>query len=325
MTKVLNGVRSVEVQNGGSCQGVFLDTLGLLDHSTPNPLKKRALSKHVTMSFLGQLIDLKTDREKSYWHTFYCTQVLLQEPNGRIKTTFCKHRWCVVCNRIRTAKLIRQYKAPMDEMKSQVFVTLTTDKTNDCITESQLSETITDYTKTFANIWRRLKRKYGTTIGIRKTEVTYIASDQVLNIKEHYHPHFHVVMPNDKGQAEFLVAAWLKAYPKANRHAQNIRPTNANTGVELFKYFAKLFDKAEASEGVVMPYPANRMDTIFAVMRDRRVVQTYGSTKNKPLAQPEDNFADGEGHVMLNELRAEIWGWEREARTWVSGSGELRT
>ena len=321
MTKVLNGVHSSDVRNGGSCQGVFLDTLAQLDHFTPNPLKKRALSKHLTMSFLGQLIDLKTDREKAYWNTYHCTSTLLQRSSGEVSATFCKNRWCVVCNRIRTAKLIRQYKAPMDEMKSQVFVTLTTDKTNDCITESQLSDTITDYCKTFANIWRRLKRKYGTTIGIRKTEITYIASDQMLNIKEHYHPHFHIVMPNDKGQAEFLVAAWLKAYPKANRHAQNIRPTNANTGVELFKYFAKFFDKAEAGGGVVMPYPANRMDTIFAVMQGRRIVQTYGGR----LTQPVDTFEDAEGVVLLNESRDEIWAWEREARTWVSGSGELRT
>lgn len=321
MSKVLNGVHSVEVRNGSSCQGVFLDTLAQLDHVSLKPLKKRALSKHVTRSFLGQLIDLKSNRHEAYWNTYHCTSTLLQRSTGEVSATFCKNRWCVVCNRIRTAKLIRQYKSPMDAMESQVFVTLTTNRTNDCTTEAQLSDTITDYCRTFTNIWRRLKRKYGRTIGIRKTEVTYIASDEVLNIKEHFHPHFHVVMPNDMGQAEFLVSAWLMAYPKANIDAQDIRPTNANTGVELFKYFAKLFDKAEASEGVVMPYPASRMDTIFAVMQGRRIVQTYGGR----LTQPVDTFTDAEGHVMLNESRDEIWVWERDVRTWVSGSGELRT
>lgn len=319
MAKILNGIHLGASVKGESCEGVFLDTLAQLDHSSLNSLKKRGLSKFVTRSFLGELIDLKSPRQKQYWNTYHCTSTLLQKSTGEVTASFCKNRWCVVCNRIRTAKLIKQYKAPMDSMKSQVFVTLTTDFTNHCDTEAKLSHAISDYCKTFTKVWRRVKRKYGRTIGIRKTEVTYNPAS--IWSGEHYHPHFHVLMPNDKGQADYLVSAWLKEYPKANRYAQSIKATNENTGVELFKYFAKLFDKAEESGGVVMPYPPARMDSIFAVMQGRRIVQTYGGR----LTQPVDTFTDAEATLILNESRDEIWCWENECKTWVNGSGELRT
>ena len=53
-----------------------LDTLAQLDHFPQNQsyktLKKRAISKYYTNEILYPLIDLKNDREDSYWNTYHC-------------------------------------------------------------------------------------------------------------------------------------------------------------------------------------------------------------------------------------------------------------
>lgn len=258
-------------------------------------MAKRARAKKTTLSYLGELIDLKNERNKRYWATYHCATEIHQR-DGVMYTKFCKKRWCAVCCRIRTSILIKQYKPVLDKLQDKVFVTLTTDLTNKCTNKRRLSNVINTYAKTFAVIWRRIKKAHGTTIALKKLEVTYNTGDGVSRTGGYFHPHYHVIMPNDKGQADMLVREWLKDFPNATAQAQSIVAANDDSVLELFKYFAKLFDSGKGGAFVKLPYPAERMDDIFATCEGRRIIQTYGG---RLLPKVDDEFSDDEGNEVL--------------------------
>jgi hypothetical protein len=108
---------------------LLLDTLAQL--VTDHPLKsletltRRAKAKFITSGLIFPLIDLNSDLKKSYWLTWHCTSVLLQD-GQKITSRYCNNRWCIVCNRIRTAKMIKNYYPVIkSEIQDGYFVTLT--------------------------------------------------------------------------------------------------------------------------------------------------------------------------------------------------------
>ena len=63
------------------------------------------------------------------------------------------------------------------------------------------------------------------------------------------------------------------------------------------------------------------MDTIFAALRNKRVVQSFGNVK-----QVSDDFEDIEADVIVDETREVIWFWEQQYATWIDYStGEMLT
>jgi Replication protein len=331
MAKVLNDVHFQVDKRGESSAGVILDKLALVDHTPIQPLRARALAKFRSNQFIPALLDLKSELHKGYLNTWFCSDILLQTPE-KITTKLCKRRWCVVCNRIRTAKLIHQYKDVLDAMQCRSFVTLTTNYTNACTDKRRLSSVVTMYGKAFTRVWRRLKRKHGKIVAIRKTEIAYSRGDGASRTGEYFHPHFHLIMPNDKGQANDLVNEWLKEFPKANVQAQNIRVADDGSQLELFKYFTKLYDGGgnEAPSRDVNPYgdvklsyPAKAMDTIFQVMNGRKILQTYGGKILNDVVMD----IDGEVEITPEDMdyikpRHEIWQWYEPAITWTNAIGE---
>jgi len=66
-------------------------------------LLNRARSKYFTRGLMFGMIDLKdSPLIKQYWNTYYCASTLFQE-SGKITSRYCSNRFCIVCNRIRTA------------------------------------------------------------------------------------------------------------------------------------------------------------------------------------------------------------------------------
>lgn len=324
MTKIRQNCKCVTSENKGNSPP-SLDTLAQLDHFTENQayktLKKRSISKYYTNEILYPLIDLKNANEQKYWNTFHCVNTLVQDTDGKITAKYCKNRWCIVCNRIRTAILINQYYKPLSKLDTR-FVTLTTNRSSECRTEDELKEVLSDYKKTFTRVWRRLKTKYGSITAIRKIEVTWNRH------KDHFHPHFHIIIENKNSSAEFLVTQWLKEYPQASCNAQDISVTDDNAIMELFKYFTKMWsritDENTTKEKRVLPYPAEKMDIIFNAMYRQRTIQTYGGK----LTQVDDDFDTDLATVFTKEIRENsvIWNWEQECRTWIDyNTGEMRT
>jgi hypothetical protein len=316
MAKVQNGVQFQVDHRGESSTDVILDTLEITRPHALETLAKRGKAKAYTLGYLHKLLDLKSDRHDGYVSTYLCNKTLLQSADGRVTGMFCKKRWCVVCNRIRTAHLIKAYRPMLDRMNDRVFVTLTTDYTNKCTNKAKLSKVINEYNKRFFIVWRRLKRKHGKILAIRKTEIAYSCGDGIVWTGEHFHPHFHLIMPNDKGQANDLVNEWLKEFPNASIEANDIKIATEGSEVELFKYFAKLFDKSENGNVIHLPYPAKRMDEIFATCEGRRTIQTYGGKVKFDMKEVK-----GE-QIILDSGRDEIWKYELSVETWTNAIGE---
>jgi len=215
-----------------------LDTLAVLDQNTPNraiqTLQKRAVSKYFTNEVIYPLIDLKNARQKSYWNTYHCVKTLHQTPDGKIIAKYCKNRWCIVCNRIRTGILINSYLPVIQKWTEPRFVTLTMPT----VTFEELPERITKMGKDFSVLSRRIKYQFGSVEMIRKSENTWRFHNG------HYHYHFHVLLDGVR-ISEALVEGWLKDHPEANVLAQDNRKADKNTVIEMFKYMTKMWKKIE--------------------------------------------------------------------------------
>jgi hypothetical protein len=90
-----------------------LDKLAQPSQRTPRDskenLRKRARAKFLSLPLAVDLAELRSPNEKSYRNTIYCASVLVQTPDGKLTGRFCSTRWCLVCNRVRTARLIYAY------------------------------------------------------------------------------------------------------------------------------------------------------------------------------------------------------------------------
>jgi len=93
-------------------------------------LIKRARRKYMSTGLALRLVDANKQNQesilkKSYWNTFHCCGQLAVMKSGKVTSSYCKNRWCLVCNSIRTAQLIIKYKPILKEWDEKVMVTLT--------------------------------------------------------------------------------------------------------------------------------------------------------------------------------------------------------
>lgn len=223
-------------------------------------LQKRAHAKYVTNGIANKLRKLDSDLNKSYLNTFFCSSIL-QQTDQKITGKYCNNRWCLVCNRIRTAKLITGYKDVLNELEDKQFVTLTIPN----VPGDQLRQSIKSLIGEFISIKCMFKKRKTPLIGIRKLEATYNP------IRDDYHPHFHLVVSGYQVSYD-LVSEWLKRFPEANLDAQDIRPADENAVMELFKYFTKIVTKRAVY--------ASPLDVIFNAMYKLRVFQPMGIKKD---------------------------------------------
>ena len=268
--------------NSDSRQGavLFLDTLAQLPpnkYGNDETLRKRARSKHYTQSIVIPLLHLKSPLHKYYQSAFYCNTEL-QQSGVTLKGKYCNTRCCNVCNRIRTAKLMKGY---LNQMKGQqYFVTLTFPN----VKQAYLKDSINQMIKNATLIIRNLREKKKIDVnGIRKLECTY---NEKANT---YHPHFHLIVDTKEG-ANKILEQWLKRYPTASIKAQDIRKVNGDNDdslKELFKYSTKIGYKAKGEEeneeegrGEIR-INIKALDKILIAMRGKRVFQPFGNIKKE--------------------------------------------
>ena len=307
-------VANSEYRNKDIPLGVNLDTLAQLSTSESNSLndsklqqksslQKRARSKAFTNSFIFDLIDLESNLKKSYWSTYHCSSIVLQD-GKKISSRYCNQRWCLTCNRIRTAKMIIGYKEPLAELKEPYFVTLTIPN----VKAKYLKETIEDMNNSIKAVRKNLKKTYKINLkGLRKYECTY-------NKKEGtYHPHFHLIIES-KEASDKLINLWLNKYPKANRKAQDSSPANEESIIELCKYFTKVISKDN-------DYNPKALDIMFRAAKGKRTFQPIGIKK----VVSEDIEEIRSQEIDFKEPQIEIWKYEKEYFDWVSPHGETLT
>jgi len=261
-------------------------------------LQKKQWTKFISKNFASILIKHNPNSKliKSYKNTFLgCADLLIVADNDKLTTTYCKNRWCGVCNRIKTAKSINAYLPELQKLFNPCFVTLTLPT---CY-GSQLKARIKEMEKEWRLIYKNSKKTSYLKVnnafkGIRKAECTIRPNGL-------YHYHFHLVV-NDWQQAEWLVAQWLHRFPNASHKAQDIRFANEGALKELFKYALK----SEVKGGYEN---STRFDLVFTALRNKRTYSTFGG-----LHQIKEEFDENElvNGITLEGQADEIYKWCEE-------------
>mgnify|MGYP006439241851 CR=1 FL=1 len=270
MCEVSNVAYKLRSANGS------LDKLVRLDQREPHggkgvliesmeTLANRANAKFISMRIAIALAKANPNSilSNSYQNSTGCATAIHVE-NGESHTKYCKNRWCMVCNRIRTAELINKYVPIVQEWgEDAFFVTVTIPN----VKGKALQPALEQMHKVFTKIKRRTKRTLNMPfVAIRKIECTYNPK------RDDYHPHYHIVF-RGKESAEAFVKQWLKYYPGTNKKGQDVREADTGGLKELFKYFTKLFAKNSAGK---YEFDARKMDVIFRAMYTKRTLQPYG-------------------------------------------------
>lgn len=267
---------------------------------TKDKLFKRAKAKYVTIGITKKLYLLDSPLRNSYKNTFFCSNVLKQS-GKTLTSTYCNNRWCIVCNRIRTAKLIAGYQNVLSGIPDKQFLTLTVPN----VSADVLEQTMKQMIRNFVLIVKRLRKQKVKVVLLRKLECTYNP------IRNDFHPHFHCIV-SMQSTAQLLLDEWLKTYKDATRAAQNIREADDASVKELFKYFCKIVTKGKVYE--------TALDVIFQSMYRQRVFQPVGIKKDVP-----EDIDDLISEIYSDLQQAEtFWTWIEN--DWICvDTGELLT
>lgn len=228
----------------------------------PSVDKKRARKKYTSLWIARNLMRANPTSSlyNSYERTTHCMEALTPNGEGRLTAHYCKNRWCPVCQSIRIAVLINGYKPQLEQLQDPYFVTLT----RPTCTAKQLPQQI----KIMRERWQKIKdrRCLRSVKGLKKAECTTRPDGK-------YHYHFHLII-DGRGNAEYLIKSWLELNSDADIKAQDMRPANCSSMVELFKYFTKLLAKDKSGQRHMMDY--KRLDVIFRALSGKRIFQPFG-------------------------------------------------
>ncbi len=251
-------------------------------------LKKKARAKYFTNAIVARLLGVDSSLHKSYLNSYYCNSVYEQKGNT-LTTTYCNNRWCIVCNRIRTAKMINGYINPIKSLIDPYFVTLTVPNVPGPILRETIEKMIVAFSK-IVNSWNTHHKENKFT-GLRKIECTYNPETDT------FHPHFHIIL-SQKEIATTLVDKWLQHFPTAKKIAQNCKQADINTILEIFKYFTKILTNKDS-------FYAEKMDVIFRAMHKKRVYQPFGYVHI--ISEDIDEYETEAYKDLANEDK--IWKW----------------
>ena len=290
-------------------------THGGISISDKKALQKKARKKYMTKGYSRNLVDASkanpdSTLRQSYWNTYHCAKEMtiirdssgnlkckvapVEDQNGNLRPGYCKNRWCLVCNSIRTAKLIKTYSPELESWKDRQFVTLTVPN----VEAFDLKESIDLMQSMFQRIKNRInkraRRGSGNKLkGVRKLEIIYKP------LRNDFNQHYHLIVEGGEN-ARLLRTYWLKEYNNspfvksgrwgpANKAAQDITVADDNSVKELFKYFTKVI--SESWKGDRMIY-VDAMDILFNAVKGRRVFQNFGfKVDNAELTDEEEALA----------------------------------
>jgi len=279
-----------------------LDTLAQLTHKPEENLKRKAHRKAMTAYISSQLIKLNSENIQAYRNMYYCNSVLLQE-NKELTTSYCKNRFCLVCNAIKTANLINGYMPELEKFSDPQFLTLTIKAVNESDLKQAISKMGTTLRKISQNFTKYHRRKI---VAIRKLECNFNPKTGT------YNPHYHFIIDGIE-DAKLLRQAWLHLNPTSRKIAQDIRPADMSSVLEIFKYFTKITAKNNLN--------FYALDKIYSALRNRRIVQPIGLKK---IVIDEDK-RDKVEYEQLSEEQA-TWNWHQENYDWINReTGEILT
>ena len=141
-----------------------------------NLLKRRAKAKFLSLALSRNLYDLDTPMKGKYFRSMNCAREIMQK-GEKFTSHYCGAKWCLVCNRIRTGKLINKYLQLSEHLKDAQFVTLTIKNCIDCTEDMNRETFISEIRYTQRKMFKHFRRvadmfrKYGLKIkGVRAYE-----------------------------------------------------------------------------------------------------------------------------------------------------------
>ena len=271
-----------------------------------------AASKYMTIKFCSMLqyYNPESELRRAYSNSIHCCDCYTVNTKNNLISKHCKNRWCLKCNRIRTAVLRIGYLPQFRNMDDPQFVTLTA--------RTVKGEKLPERIKFFEECWRKImkykvqhgKRLGISLVGLRKAECTPRPNDE-------YHYHFHLVLDGERN-ANWLVEQWLRMMgDKAVSGAQYVKKADENSLAELFKYFTKISSKMTGKDGYLGA--PQQLDHIFTCVRGKRVFQPFGGLK----MVSEDMTEEHVPYQLPDRLEGREYWWAGE--DWVSEYGELLT
>lgn len=263
-------------------------------------LSKRARAKYVTNIVARPLAELKSPLQKAYKLSTTCAGELAERP-GKITSLYCGCRWCIVCSRMRTAKLINGYLPAIEQMAEKWFLTLSRPN----VPGTKLQDEIRYYLREASLIQRYLREKRNLKhySSLRKIECTYNEQAQT------YHPHFHIIF-DDFEAADLFLQQWLSRNPTAQLNKGNLLKKADDKAVkELFKYFTKVVSKTKSkavngTDSADYRIHLQALDIMFVAMRAVRTFQPCGIIK-AVSEEIETEQALESGRVQVNQ-----WSWK---------------
>jgi hypothetical protein len=289
---------------------LLVHTLAQVRKAASDATYRRAKSKYLTQSYIMDLIDLNNDFQSSYWNTFHCASRLLFDADKmRLTGKYCNNRWCLVCNRIRSAKLINGYFMEISKLDDIHFVTLTVPNVGFRV----LRTTVKKMGYTFRRITDKYRKRGITLNGIRKLECTYNETT------DNFHPHYHLIVEG-RENADNILADWLQRYPDASIKGQDVRPADENAILELFKYFTKVVTRKKGDAKNRYTVHIDALDKINRAFYRLRFFQGFGKIKNKSEEVEKLHAEDVE-----RLFDGSIFEWVQDVSDWVSEYGETLT
>lgn len=245
----------------------FLDKLGYL--------RKRAKAKVEHTPTVNALLAHAIRLGHHQWVRRYATIMecagTITRNGDKLTSKYCGSRACKVCNRIRTGRLINEFKPVYEAMVEPFFVTLTAPT----VTGQQLKSEIERRLDAFAKVMGCLRKRGNMMAGLRKLEIAYKRANGHLM----YHPHFHVLVEG-RDSAHALVAEWLKRMPDANKGGQNCTRADIDSLNELFKYTTKETASRSKHDGDGdgdAPTIIHALHTVHLATYRKRTLQTFGN------------------------------------------------
>lgn len=298
-------------------------------------LQKRARSKYFSHPLANLLYaeSCKTEEDESglgiayarksmrraYGRSLDCCKLLIQEADGSLRGHYCNARWCVTCNRIRTAQAIHNHTGWIQSAgEGKYFVTLTATTCKDY----ELNDTYDGMQSTFTSAKRSIRRGEKMPFeALRKLETTY-------NWKtDKYHPHYHTIV-DGRDQAEALLYYWMQRNPReTDRQGQDIKPVTKGVEKELLKYACKIITDTKDEARSVDP---KSLHTIFSAMKGRKTLQPYGyRIKDHPYEaeEGEDALETVNTTSSFKQVGSAVnWLWVPDYHDWVDQeTGEILT
>ena len=260
--------------------------------------QRAARSKMISLAIADELVMLQSPLKKSYERTQQCASWISVNYDQQVVTKRCKNRWCIQCNRIRTAQQIREWAPVLATISKPKFVTLTVVNCSPINLPSLIQEMYISW----CEIKDIMRKKGVKLVGLRKLEITYNSEAKT------YHPHFHIILSNEKHACSRVVSYWLKKFPTSESWCQNVTDLSKGWDIELFKYFTKIVYKING----VFSVDVKVLDHIMRSIKGKRTFQSFGIKK---LLECE--LLQTEGVAPLS-ITPNLYKWCRLTNDWIA-------